>query len=148
MNRRHFLTAALAAPLLARPAFAASHVMEVYKSPTCGCCSAWIDHIRRAGLDAVARDISQEALYGLKARAGITPDHASCHTAILGEYVIEGHVPADDILRLMVERPEALGLAVPGMPIGSPGMEMGSERERFDTLLLARNGSAIVFSTH
>ena len=148
MHRRHFLTALLAAPLVARPALAANHVMTVYKSPTCGCCSAWVDHIRAAGLDVMARDISQEALYGLKAQAGISPDHASCHTAILGDYVIEGHVPAVDILRLLVEQPEAIGLAVPGMPIGSPGMEMGDERESFDTLLLARDGSAIVFSRH
>ncbi len=148
MHRRQILAGGLTLPLLIRPALAASHVMNVYKSPTCGCCSAWIDHIRAAGLDAVARDISQEALYGLKAQAGISPDHASCHTAILGDYVIEGHVPAVDILRLLVERPEALGLAVPGMPIGSPGMEMGDERESFDTMLLARDGSAIVFSQH
>ena len=81
-------------------------------------------------------------------RMGISPELSSCHTAILDGYFVEGHVPADDIKRLMAERPDALGLTVPGMPIGSPGMEMGSEREAFDTLLVQKDGTTEIFAQH
>src|SRR6056297_475789 len=129
MNRRHFILAGIASGLatamVGRPALATPGQMEVFKSPTCGCCSAWIEHMSRAGFSVDARDVDQEALYVLKARSGITPDLASCHTAFVDGFVVEGHVPAADIERLLTERPDAIGLSVPGMPIGSPGMEMG-----------------------
>ncbi len=104
--------------------------------------------MRRAGFAVEARDMTQEALYGLKRGFGISPDYASCHTAVIDGYVVEGHVPADDVKRLLIERPSALGLAVPGMPIGSPGMEMGNEREPYDTLLIYASGEARVFASH
>ncbi|MDK3073820.1 DUF411 domain-containing protein [Sedimentitalea sp. JM2-8] len=148
MNRRHFIMTTLALATASRPLHAAPTRIEVYKSPTCGCCSAWIEHIARAGFAVDSRDVDQDTLHSLKARSGIAPELASCHTAIVDGYVIEGHVPASDVERLLAERPDALGLTVPGMPIGSPGMEMGEEREAFDTLLILRDGTSEVFARH
>lgn len=148
MKRRHFVTTALGAIVVARLAHAAPGRVEVYKSPTCGCCAAWVDHMTRAGFVVEARDVDQDTLYALKARSGITPELASCHTALIQGYVLEGHVPASDVIRLLAEHPAALGLVVPGMPIGSPGMEMGHQREAFDTLLLRRDGTTGVFERH
>ncbi|MEQ8366727.1 MAG: DUF411 domain-containing protein [Roseicyclus sp.] len=138
----------MGALVLARPALATTTRIEVFKSPTCGCCSAWIEHMSGAGFAVDARDVDQEALYALKARSGITPELASCHTAFVDGFVVEGHVPAADIERLLAERPDAIGLSVPGMPIGSPGMEMGNQREAFDTVLLLRDGSIEIFERH
>lgn len=148
MNRRHFMITTLASVVIARPALSTQSRIEVYKSPTCGCCSAWIDHMARAGFPVDARDVDQESLYALKARSGITPELASCHTAFVDGYVVEGHVPASDVRRLLAERPDALGLTVPGMPIGSPGMEMGNQRDAFATLLVLRDQSTQVFERH
>lgn len=152
MNRRHVLLAGLAstisAALLARPVLATPARMEVFKSPTCGCCSAWIDHVVEAGFEAVARDVDQETLWRLKAGAGVAPELSSCHTAFIEGYVVEGHVPASDIRRLLADRPDALGLTVPGMPIGSPGMEMGDRRDAYATLLVLRDGTTDVFARH
>jgi hypothetical protein len=152
MNRRHFILAGIASGLAAatvgRPALATPGQMEVFKSPTCGCCSAWVDHVTRAGFDAVARDVDQETLWTMKDRAGVTPELSSCHTAFIDGYFIEGHVPASDVQRLLSERPDALGLTVPGMPIGSPGMEIGNQRDAYDTLLVLLDGSTEVFESH
>lgn len=148
MNRRHFIFTGLGAALVARPVSAAPTRIEVYKSPTCGCCSGWIEHMAQAGFDTLARDVEQETLWSMKDRAGVTPELGSCHTAFVDGYFIEGHVPAGDVERLLAERPEALGLAVPGMPIGSPGMEMGNQREAFDTLLVLQDGTTEVFQRH
>lgn len=148
MNRRHFLLTMLASLAIARPALAAPMRVDVYKSPTCGCCSAWVKHIESAEFAVDAQDVDQNRLYALKARSGITPRLASCHTALVRGYVIEGHVPASDVRRLLAERPDAVGLSVPGMPIGSPGMEMGNQRDAFDTLLILRNGMTEVFQRH
>lgn len=152
MDRRHFILTGIASGLsaatLARPALASPGQIEVFKSPTCGCCSAWVDHMARAGFEARARDVDQETLWSMKARAGVTPELSSCHTAFIDGYFVEGHVPAGDVERLLAERPEALGLTVPGMPIGSPGMEMGDQRDAYDTLLVLRDGSTEVFQRH
>ena len=148
MHRRHFITTALGSIALARPALATPTRIGVYKSPTCGCCSAWVEHMARSGFTVDAHDVDQGALYALKARSGITPELASCHTALVSGYVVEGHVPAGDVERLLAERPEAIGLTVPGMPIGSPGMEMGNQRDAFDTLLVLRGGNTEVFERH
>jgi hypothetical protein len=122
--------------------------MQVLKSPTCGCCSAWIAHVESAGLSVKAQDVTQDALWAAKNKAGITAELSSCHTGFIDGYFIEGHVPAADIQRLLAERPNALGLAVPGMPIGSPGMEMGGQIDVFDTLLVLRGGDTAVFERH
>jgi hypothetical protein len=151
MHRRFVISLALGS--LATAAFARSPEPElsqltVYKSPSCGCCSAWVDHLLSAGLSAETIDVDHYELQAVKVRMAIAPELSSCHTAILDGYFIEGHVPADDIKRLIAERPDALGLTVPGMPIGSPGMEMGEEREPFDTLLVLKDGSTEIFAQH
>jgi hypothetical protein len=105
-------------------AFAAEADITVHKDPNCGCCSKWVDHLRAAGFSVDAQDTTD--LARVKQEHGVPPELASCHTAIVGGYVIEGHVPALAIRRLLAERPDAKGLAVPGMPIGSPGMEGGA----------------------
>lgn len=148
MNRRYFMLGVLAAPLLTTHARAAGPRLEVFKSPTCGCCSAWVSHVTDAGFQVDARDVSQSVLQGLKAQLGITAALSSCHTALIEGYFIEGHVPAADIERLLGQRPDALGLSVPDMPIGSPGMEVGDEKEPFDTLLVLADGTTRVFASH
>ena len=148
MRRRSFLAGALAAPLLVGAARADEPMISVAKSPQCGCCGAWVAHLRAAGFEPEVRDLEAAALDALKTELGIAPEHASCHTATIEGYVVEGHVPGEDIRRLLAQRPEALGLAVPGMPIGSPGMEMGDEKQPFDTLLVLAPGRAEVFARH
>lgn len=148
LTRRSFLLCVVAAPLLTGAAQAGEPQVKVYKSATCGCCAAWVAHLREAGFNVAAEDVSQEALWEIKVKAGITEDLSSCHTAFVEGYVIEGHVPASDIRRLLIERPEGLGLSVPGMPIGSPGMEMGEEREPYATLLVHPGGAVDFFARH
>jgi hypothetical protein len=108
--------------------------MVVSKDPNCGCCSGWVEHIRSAGFTVEVVETSD--LNRVKARLGVPLDLASCHTAEVSGYVLEGHVPADAVKRLLVEKPRAKGLAVPGMPIGSPGMEVeGAEAETYEVVL-------------
>jgi hypothetical protein len=124
MNRRRLLGSALASGLVATPparALADPPRITVYKSPWCGCCEAWVDHVRAAGFAAEVHDV--EDLAAIKRLAGVPDRLGSCHTASVSGYAIEGHVPADVIRRLLDERPAVRGLAVPGMPVGSPGME-------------------------
>ena len=148
MKRRTFLLSG-AALVLSGPALAdATPVIRVVKSPTCGCCTAWVEHVRQAGFLVEAQDIDQDALYAFKDRLQIAPELAGCHTAIAGEYFLEGHVPASDIERLLAERPEARGLTVPGMPMSSPGMAGPGAGDTFDTLLVGLDGSTTVFSSH
>lgn len=123
--------------------------MTVYKSPTCGCCEMWIEHMRAAGFAVEAVDVEGQELTAIKERHGVGRELSSCHTAIVGDYVIEGHVPAEDIARLLSERPDIQGLAVPGMPIGTPGMEMpGREADRYDVVAFDDEGKTQVYSRH
>ena len=124
-----------------------SRAMAVYKSPTCGCCDGWVTHMRQAGFTVAVHVVADP---GTVRRARGLPDAlASCHTGVIGGYAVEGHVPAADVLRLLAERPEAAGLAVPGMPIGSPGMEApGGRKQPYDTLLVLRSGQTRVFARH
>jgi hypothetical protein len=113
--------------------------MVVAKDPDCGCCGAWVEHIRSAGF--AVEVIESPQMNRVKARLGVPQDLASCHTAEIDGYVIEGHVPADSIKRLLAEKPRATGLAVPGMPAGSPGMEVaGMEPEIFEVMLFGPSG--------
>jgi hypothetical protein len=132
-DRRRFLLQSLmslaSVPILSTVA-AADDAILVYKSPTCGCCSAWIDHLRDAGF--VVRHRNIEDVAAIKGRHGVPRQMWSCHTAIVGDYVVEGHVPAEDIRRLLEQAPQITGLAVPGMPAGSPGMEVDGYREAFN----------------
>jgi hypothetical protein len=116
-------------------AFAETHVLKVYKSPSCGCCGAWVDHMRSAGFRVVVTDISD--LRPIKDKFGVFSELRSCHSAVIDGYVIEGHVPAREVIRLLRDRPKAIGLAVPGMPVGSPGMEQGSRRDPFKVILFS-----------
>lgn len=125
---------------------AAATELNIYKSPSCGCCDAWVEHVQKIGLKAVVHDMDD---VGPIARKAGVPDVArSCHTAIIEGYFVEGHVPGLDIRKLLKERPKARGIAVPGMPIGSPGMEQGDRRDAYDTLLVLNDGSARIFAKH
>ncbi|NNK67418.1 MAG: DUF411 domain-containing protein [Rhodobacteraceae bacterium] len=148
MKRRSFLfySAALG---LTRPVFAGTTpAMQVFKTPTCGCCTAWVEHIRQAGFSVDAQDVDQDALYAFNDRLQIAPELVGCHTAVIGDYFIEGHVPASDIVRLLAERPVARGLTVPGMPMSSPGMGGPGAGDAFETLLVGPDGSTSVFASH
>jgi hypothetical protein len=122
-------------------------VAEVFKTAGCGCCEGWITHVRDHGLELLVHNIDMGEMARIKVEAGIGPDRASCHTTMIGGYVIEGHVPFADIARLLEERPDALGLATPGMPASAPGME-GAGEAPYDVLLLFKDGGAAVFARH
>ena len=131
------------------PALAAAEgPVEVWRSPTCQCCGAWVKHLEKNGFAVKVSAATPSMLDRIKRQAGIGEDFAACHTAKIGPYVIEGHVPAADIERLLSERPDALGLAVPGMPVGSPGMEQGDKTEPYDVLLIKKDGTTEVFARH
>lgn len=124
----------------------AEHSIHVYKSPTCGCCTDWIRHLEENGFEVEVSEVDN--VTPVKIEAGLTPALASCHTAFINDYVIEGHVPADDIKRLLSQAPQARGLSVPGMPAGSPGMEMGDRKDPYQVLLFNNNGQTRVFAEH
>lgn len=143
MSRRLLRQAALAAALsVPMFAIAAAPVIDVYKSESCGCCSAWVDHLKANGF--APRVVNVENPSDYRERGGIPDKLGSCHTGMIQGYAIEGHVPASDIKRLLVQKPKAKGLAVPAMPLGSPGME-GPRKDPYDVLLVQANGSTKVF---
>ncbi len=117
----------------------------VYKTSFCGCCGKWVTHLEENGFETSVKEVATVA--PLKAKHGVADQLVSCHTALIDGYVIEGHVPAEDIVRLLEERPDATGLTVPGMPMGSPGME-GSRRDPYEVLLFDKQGRTTVFSRH
>lgn len=119
--------------------------VEVYKSPYCGCCTEWAKHMADNGFRV--KPINVDDVPTTRARLGMPEHYGSCHTAKVGNYVIEGHVPADDIKRLLKEKPKAIGLAAPGMPGGSPGME-SAKKEAYEVLLVEKGGQAKVFAKH
>lgn len=126
---------------------AALPAVIVHKSPTCGCCVAWVEHLRTAGFTVEVRD--HENLEPVKSRLGVPYGKGSCHTAEVGGYFVEGHVPADDIRRLLAQQPDARGLTLPGMPVGSPGMESPDGHvEPYTVELVARDGSTHDFARH
>jgi len=154
MDRRTFLTRALAAGTVASllPSLGESQpklpTITVYKGATCGCCKAWIDHLQRNGL--TVKGVDTDDLAGVKRMMGVPAALESCHTAVVGTYLVEGHVPAGDIKRMLVQKPAIRGLAVPGMPIGSPGMEQGDPKqyERYAVIAFAANGTTSIFARH
>lgn len=151
-SRRHWLAAAVGVTLglLGSAASLASATpslppVQVWKDPNCGCCQLWVEHLQAHGFRVQVHDVGNNAA---RARLGMPRELGSCHTALVGGYVIEGHVPAEDLLRLLRTRPAALGLAVPGMPIGSPGMDgpvYQGRRDAYDVLLVQRDGGARSF---
>jgi hypothetical protein len=125
--------------------------VEVWKVTTCGCCHDWVAHLRANGFNVVTHDVSQASKDAKRASVGIPEQLGSCHTAMVEGYALEGHVPASDVRRLLKERPQAAGLTVPGMPIGSPGMDgpaYGGHKDAYATLLVRRDGSSSVFQAH
>lgn len=145
MKRRTLVQALLAGLLAPLVAHAQKKTqITVYKTSTCGCCVDWIVHLEQNGFEVIAHNVPKTGPYRL--RFGVPPDMASCHTGVVDGYALEGHVPAQEIRRLLTERPQALGLAVPGMPVGSPGMEVeGTRRDAFDVVLFGENGSRKVY---
>lgn len=142
-SRRLLIGGALA--MAAAPALAQDRRMTAYKTPWCGCCDGWVVHMRAAGWTVDVTEL--EDLAPIRARYGVPDRYAGCHTAVVGPYAVEGHVPASDVARLLRERPEAVALAAPGMPAGSPGMEAAG-LEPYVTLLIDRSGQATVFGRH
>ena len=143
LDRRRFLIVLGAAGIgiVAREASARESLPKVMvtKDPSCGCCSGWVDHLKSAGFPVEVRETSE--VNRVKVQLGVPQDLASCHTAEVGGYVVEGHVPADAIKRLLAERPQAKGLAVPGMPVGSPGMVVkGVEDDTYEIVLFGPSG--------
>ena len=142
-TRRHALhLLAAAAGMAALPALAASPAkipMEVWKDPNCGCCKDWIVLMEQAGFAVKVHDVGNN---GVRAQLGLPQRLGSCHTALVGGYLVEGHVPAADVRKLLAQKPKALGLTVPGMPVGSPGMdgpEYGGRQDPYDVLLVTKN---------
>jgi len=148
LSRRQLLgIVSLVATTGLRPFAQSGAAVQVYKDPTCGCCALWVEHLRKAGFTATVTDV--EDMTALKTKHGVPPRARSCHTAVTGDYVIEGHVPAADVQRLLKERPSVVGIGVPGMPIGSPGMEVaGVKPQPYDVLAFDKAGQTTVFASH
>ena len=155
ISRRSFLaqTAALGASLAgggsvwAAVAATDPKTMTIYMSPTCGCCAKWVDHVKAAGFKTVVHE--DEDMETVKDSLGVPKDMRSCHTAQIEKYLIEGHVPAEDIKSLLAGKPAAAGLAAPGMPASSPGMAVpGQPHEPYDVLLFRRDGRSEVYARH
>ncbi|MDO8386832.1 MAG: DUF411 domain-containing protein [Polaromonas sp.] len=152
MQRRFFVQAlaGLAGSALMAPALMAQArpQVEVWKDPNCGCCKDWVIHMEANGFDVKVHDSGNSAT---RKRLGVPDKLGSCHTALVGGYAIEGHVPAREVHRLLKERPAALGLSVPGMPVGSPGMdgpEYGTRKDPYDVVLVSRNGRTRVYQSY
>lgn len=144
--RRRDLLAGVAVLAATRPAAATAPAprVELWKMRSCGCCTAWAKHLERAGFALTVREVDDVG--PVRAAAGVPAGLGGCHTAKVGGYVVEGHVPADAVTRLLAERPAVLGIAVPGMPVGSPGMEIqGEPAEPYDVVAFAADGSRRVF---
>lgn len=118
--------------------------IKVYKTPTCGCCKAWVQHLEENGFKVEVMDMPD--LSSVKAKYGVKPEMQACHTAVVNNYVVEGHVPADLILKMINEKPAIAGLAVPGMPMGSPGMEAGGAKERYAVLSFDSTGKSSLYA--
>lgn len=133
---------------LAAQAIAEATPIDVKKTNGCGCCLAWMDHLEENGFAPSGQDMFAGLLVRFKLDSGVPQRMVSCHTGLIDGYVIEGHVPADDIRRLLSERPDAVGLAVPGMPLGSPGMDQSRWREAYDVFLIKNDGTTEVFASY
>jgi len=145
-HRRSLLGLLATLPFIAPLSARAATRVQVYKSPTCGCCAAWVDHLRAAGF---AVDVTEtNDTRSVVQRLGM-PDHlAGCHSAVVDGYVLEGHVPAAEVKRLLATKPQAIGLAVPGMPVGSPGMEQGARKDAYQVVLVDRKGGESIFASY
>ena len=148
VSRRGLLLAAAALPFASLAQGPSKVLVEVWKDPNCGCCKDWVAHMEASGFAVKVNDTGNSAM---RAKLGIPQQLGSCHTALVGGYAIEGHVPAADVRRLLKERPQAIGLSVPGMPVGSPGMDgpvYGGRKDPFDVVLVPKSGQPRVFSSY
>jgi hypothetical protein len=118
----------------------------VYRSPTCGCCEKWVDHLKQNNFNV--QDIVTDDVQAIKNKYGVSEDMSSCHTAIVDGYVVEGHVPAADIASMLKAKPKIIGIAVPGMPKGTPGMEMGGRKDRYNVMSFDRDRRYEIFNNH
>jgi hypothetical protein len=144
MRKTIFGAIAFAAMFVGTAAHAAT--MTVYKDPSCGCCGKWVEHVEKHGF--TVKTVATEDMMAVKKRLGVPDALMSCHTTKVGNYVIEGHVPAADIKRLLAQKPKARGIAVAGMPMGAPGMEHGDHRQPYSTMLIGTDGKTSVFARH
>lgn len=128
------------------PSYSGKRNMTVYRDPACGCCGEWIDHAKKHGFQI--NDIKTEEMEALKQKYNLPPELASCHTAIIDGYVMEGHIPADDIKRFLASKSNFAGLAVPAMPLGTPGMEVGNRKQPFEVLAFNTDGKVEVFKDY
>lgn len=146
MRRRKLLSIIAPLALLACAGNAAAATLAVTKTATCGCCAKWVEHMRKAGFTVTVRDVADVA--PTAQRLGVPAHLRSCHSAEIGGYAIEGHVPAADVKRLLAKRPNAAGIAVAGMVMGSPGMEHGDHRQPYQVILFDKAGKTQVFASH
>ena len=147
MGNKLSIAATLGMFLLASAAQAGESI-EVLKTSGCGCCVSWVKHLEGQGFKVKTRNLDMGSLMQVKLKAGLKVGLTSCHTGRIEGYVVEGHVPAREIRRLLSERPAAIGLTVPNMPLGSPGMDFGSEKEPYEVLLVNKDGSTRVFASY
>lgn len=137
---------ALATGLMLIGSAAHAATMTVLKSPSCGCCGKWVEHVRAHGF--TVKVVNTDDIMAVKARHGVPDNLVSCHTTLVNGYVVEGHVPAADIRKLLAAKPKARGIAVAGMPMGSPGMEHGNHKQPYNTMLIKADGTASIFVRH
>jgi hypothetical protein len=146
MNRKRFLQTVIGVPaLLALKLSAAATKIQVYKTPTCGCCGNWVKHLRGNGFDVSVQEVEDTGVY--RRKFGVPEKLQSCHTGLVEGYALEGHVPAAEVTRLLKERPKAKGIAVPGMPVGSPGME-GGVSQAYSVILFDAEGRTSVYQNY
>lgn len=145
MKVRQFLAALGLAVLTTSATAQTPPTLEVFKSPYCGCCGQWVEHMKKAGFKVKINEVTD--ISASRRQLGMPEKYGSCHTARIGNYLVEGHVPAADVKKLLREKPKAVGIAVPGMPLGSPGMESVKPMP-YQTLLVQSNGDNTVFAQH
>lgn len=145
-RRRLLFAAVLAGAAAFGPAFATGEDVTMYKDPNCGCCAKWAEHMRANGFKV--KEIPSSRMDEIKRGAGVPQALGSCHTARVGGYVVEGHVPAADVKRLLAEKPRVVGISAPGMPMGSPGMEGPYPADRYQVVSFDRDGNSAVFASH
>jgi hypothetical protein len=147
-SRRGLLLALAALPLAGLAQSPARVLVEVWKDPSCGCCKDWVTHLQHSGF---AVKVNESGNTAMRAKLGMPAKLGSCHTGLVGGYAVEGHVPAREIRRLLKDKPQAVGLTVPGMPVGAPGMDdaaYGGRRDPFDVLLVLKSGESRVFASY
>lgn len=146
LPRRLLLVAALIGAAGLGPTFAGGDEVTMYKDPNCGCCGKWAEHMRANGF--AVKEVATPKMSAVKREAGVPQALGSCHTARVGGYIVEGHVPAADVKRMLADKPEIVGISAPGMPQGSPGMEGPYPADRYDVVSFDRDGATKVFSRH